>query len=146
MPCSDVTEIIEVVVDGADRLKRYRLAKRTCGQGVGHESLLADWLTGQPANELLALAPETFLEAHGITDDLERFLTLKHLFALQAALRVLLGDAPGGPEDACAAAAVYADGDDLVLDGRIAVDIVTDQIRSCGGCKGCGTAKTKQSA
>lgn len=138
MPCTDVTEVIEVVVDGEDRLKEYTLIKRSCGQGVGHEALLLDWLKNHTVDELLAYDNEVFLAEHPMDEEIEEFLTLKHLFAVQAALEVLTGKAPGGPRDACAAATIHQDGDDTVISGRIAVDILTDKIKSCGGCKGCG--------
>ncbi len=141
MPCQDVTEIIRLTVDRDNRLREYALIKRTCGQGVGNAALLAEWLGGQRVDDILDMEPEAFLEAHEVEDDLEAFLTLKHLFAVQSALRVLVGQEPGGPENACAAASVQFDQDTISIDGRIAVDILTNRIKSCGGCKGCGKTK-----
>ena len=42
MPCKDVTELLEVVLDSEDRLLDYTFSKRTCGQGVGAASLLIE--------------------------------------------------------------------------------------------------------
>lgn len=141
MPCSDITEIIEVVLDGEDRLKDYVFRKRTCGQGVGAGNLLLGVLGGQSADDILAISPEDFLEAHPVEDPLEEFLGLKHLIAVQSALEVLIGRANGGPGEICAAAEIGFDGGETVLTARISVDLVTERIKSCGGCKGCGTSR-----
>lgn len=145
MPCSDVTELIEVVVDERDCLATYRFVKRTCGQGVGLDTLLMSALGGQPVDAILAWELDAFLEEHPTPEGIEEFLALKHLVAVQAALRVLTGMDAGGPGDLCAAAEVEVDGDGhLRLLGQIAVDLVTEHIASCGNCKGCGKTKTKK--
>jgi len=141
MPCNDITEIIEVTLDGQDRLTDYFFRKRTCGQGVGVGGLLLESLQGKSAEELLAITPEFFLETWPVEDPLEEFLGLKHLIALQSALEVLLGKASGGVGEMCAAAEISCDGDDTILVARISVDLVTEKIKSCGGCKGCGTSR-----
>ena len=141
MPCNDITEVIEVVLDEQDRLKEYTFRKRTCGQGVGAGDLLMGVLGGMSAEELLGITPEHFLEAWPIEEPLEEFLALKHLIAVQSALEVLLGKANGGPGEICAAAEIICDGAETTISARIAVDLVTEKIKSCGGCKGCGTTR-----
>lgn len=147
MPCNDVTELIQVTVDADDRLKHYTFSKRTCGQGVGAESLLIDILGGQSVDYILGLDAEGFLETYPLESthpedrDLEEFLSLKHFFAVQSALEVLTGKEPGRKGDLCAAAEISCDNGDLVIDAQIDVDIVTDRIKSCGNCGSCG-AKT----
>lgn len=141
MPCSDITEIMDVTVDGRDCLVDYHFRKRTCGQGVGVESLLLGAFQGMPAEELLGISPEVFLDTWPVEDPLEEFLGLKHLIAIQSALAVLLGRESGGPGEICAAAEVSCDGDATTITARIAVDLVTEKIKSCGGCKGCGTSR-----
>ena len=98
MPCNDVTELIEVVLDRNDRLKEYRFSKRTCGQGVGAQSLLIDQLGGRPLNELLVMTAEEFLTEYPIDDPVEEFLSLKHLFAVPAVPVFALHG--GGPQTA----------------------------------------------
>lgn len=141
MPCSDITEVIEVVLDDQDRLKEYSFRKRTCGQGVGSGNLLIGALGGMPAEELLSMSPEYFLQTWPVEDPLEEFLGLKHLIAVQSALEVLLGRASGGPGEICAAAEISFEDGDTILNARISVDLVTEKIKSCGNCKGCGTSK-----
>lgn len=138
MPCNDVTELIRVEIDDADCLRGYRFIKRTCGQGVGADSLIIEALAGQSVDAILAIAPETFLERYGIQDSLEEFLTLKHLIAVQSALEVLTGRAHGGPGELCAAAEIVFDAGETVLEARISVELVAERIASCGNCKGCG--------
>lgn len=141
MPCNDVTEIMEVTLDSRDCLKGYHFRKRTCGQGVGVDALLLGVLAGQSAERVIAITPEEFLETWPVADPLEEFLGLKHLIALQSSLEVLLGRASGGSGEICAAAEVICDGEETVITARIAVDLVTEKIKSCGGCKGCGTTR-----
>ena len=144
MPCSDVTEIIRVVVDADDRLKDYAFSKRTCGRGVGVASLLIEALRGQSVEALLGYDADRFLADHPAGDELEEFLGLKHLFAVQSALEVLTGREPCGPEAPCAAAEVSVDSEgDVVIEAVIRVDLVTEKIKSCGRCKGCGGSRTK---
>ncbi len=144
MPCSDVTELIRIELDDADRLVRYRFIKRTCGQGVGADTLILSAIEGRTAQDIIAIDPGDFLEEHPVEEEIEEFLTLKHLIAVQGALEVLLGIAHGGPGEMCAAAEIgYEDGL-TTLDARISVDLVTEKIQSCGNCKGCGkNAKPK---
>lgn len=138
MPCKDVTEYIRVVLDASDTLKEYRFIKRTCGQGVGADALLLDQLKGRSLTWFLEADADAFLQEFPAGDELEEFLTLKHFFAIQGALEVLSGKAAGGPGAVCAAAEIACDDSDLVIDARINVDLLTDRIRSCGNCKGCG--------
>jgi hypothetical protein len=141
MPCSDITETIDVVLDGSDSLKTYSFRKRTCGQGVGVENLLLDILGGKDADEILDITPEYFLETWPAAEDIEEFLGLKHLIAVQSAIAVLMGRASGGPGEICAAAEIVFDGEDTLLAAVIQIDLVTEKIASCGGCKGCGSTR-----
>ncbi|MEK7794431.1 MAG: hypothetical protein AAB353_07870 [Candidatus Hydrogenedentota bacterium] len=143
MPCSDVTEIIEVVLDSDDRLREYRFAKRTCGQGVGAESLLIDQLRGRSLAELLTFTADQFLAEFSIPDETEEFLSLKHLFAIQSALEVLTGKEPGRRDDPFAAGEIEFGEGETRISGRIIVDIVTERIKACGGCGSCGTSSPK---
>jgi len=141
MPCSDVTEIIHVELDADDRLQDYYFSKRSCGQGVGAGNLLIEKLRGWSVEKVLAFDAEGFLAEFPIEDELEEFLSLKHFFAIQSVLEVLTGKQPGGKDDPCAAAEISHEDGTLVIDGQIAVDLVTDKIRACGSCKSCGKSK-----
>jgi hypothetical protein len=141
MPCNDITELIQVVVDAEDRLKSYRFVKRTCGQGVGVDTLLMDVLGGQQVDQILAISPEEFLEEHPAEEAIEEFLGLKHLIAVQSALEVLVGAEPGGADALCAAAEIAWDEGDTILDAVIRIDLVTEAIKSCGNCRGCGSKR-----
>ncbi len=143
MPCNDITEIVHVVIDTDDRLKDYSFSKRSCGRGVGVASLLLDRLQGRTVDELIAWPPEEFLAEFPIEDELEEFLSLKHFFAVKSVLEVLTGRSPGGPGDPCAAAEIAFEDGDVVMDAQISIDLVTEKIKSCGNCKGCGRAKKK---
>ncbi|MBP8132175.1 MAG: hypothetical protein KA184_21560 [Candidatus Hydrogenedentes bacterium] len=141
MPCSDVTELIRVTVDAQDRLKSYRFIKKTCGRAVGAEALLLGALGGCSVGEILELTPERFLGQMETSGPIEEFLSLKHLVAVQSALEVLTGGAPGGPGRLCAVAEITFDEGETVIDARISVDLLTNEIKSCGNCRSCGAAK-----
>lgn len=143
MPCKDVTELLEVVLDDQENLKAYAFSKRSCGQGIGATSLLIDQLGGRSLNELLFKTAEEFLTEFPIPDETEEFLSLKHLFAIQGALEVYTGAESGGVNDAFAASDIDYGVDETYIRGRISVDVVTEKIKSCGGCKGCGSATPK---
>lgn len=141
MPCQDVTELIRIVVDDSDRLKDYRFTKRTCGRGVGVDALLMEILGGRAVQDILEISPDQFLAEHPSSEPLEEFLGLKHLIAVQSALQVLCGEEAGGPEALCAAAEIAFEGGDTILEAVIRVDLVTEEIKSCGNCRGCGNSK-----
>lgn len=144
MPCNDVTELIRVVVDDADRLTDYRFIKRSCGRGVGADSLLQEALAGKTVQEILAQEPEAFLEAFAVPDGVEEFLHLKHLIALQSTLEVLTGMAAGGPNDVCAAAEIAFEDGNVIIEARLSVDLMTEKIASCGACgTACGRKKKR---
>ena len=143
MPCNDITETIQVVLDEDGCLADYALAKRTCGQAVGVANLLLPLLRGQSVDELLACTPEGLFAEHPPRESIEEFLGLKHLFALQSALEVLTGKAPGRKDDPCPVAAVSFEDGQTVIDAQILIDALTDKIKSCGGCKGCGNREKK---
>lgn len=140
MPCRDVTETVRLTLDGEDRLLDYALAKRTCRRGVGTQDLLLQRVRGLSARELLALDADALFGAGGPATDLEEFLALKHLFAIQEALSVLSGDRPGGTGDRCTIGEVSSSGGEIEVRAEISLDLLTEKIRSCGRCKGCGSA------
>jgi len=143
MPCKDVTEVLEVILTADDSLKDYRFSKRTCGQGVGAANLIIDQLRGRPMAELLNKTAQEFLGEFPIPDPVEEFLSLKHLFAIQGALEVYAGLESGAKQSAFAVAGVEYGEDETRISGRIGVDILTEKIKSCGGCKSCGNTEGK---
>lgn len=141
MPCNDVTESLVLRLDLEDRLAGYQLRKKSCGRAVGQESLLADEFAGIAAAEILAMGAEDFAERRPFLNDTDAFLRLKHLFALQGGLRVLLGEESGGVNDPVTIAAVAGDEAGYILDAEISVEVLKEKIKSCGNCKGCGVLK-----
>lgn len=140
MPCNDVTELIQVVLDERDQLAGYRFIKRTCGRGVGAKALLMPELGGRTADAILAMDPEAFIGQHPGESELEDFLRLKHLVSVQAALAVLTGRQNGGPACVCNALDVAQEEGNTVFDARIRVDLLTQEIPPCGRCKTCAGA------
>lgn len=139
MPCNNITELMRVVLDKSDRLVSYRFVKRTCGSGVGADSLMNDYFQGRNVHDLLDLDVDRFCDDNPTTDEVEEFLQLKHYFALQNVLAVLTGRTSGGRGEACVVSDVQCDDDELIIDTEIKVDLVADQIQACGRCSMCGT-------
>ncbi len=137
MPCNDVTEVLEVELDGDERLADYRFAKLTCGQPIGSVSMLADVLRGRSVDDLLKVTAPEFLAEFPPEDDLAEFLSLKHFFAVQAALEVYAGLESGAKDSLFAAGEVDYSPDRIRIQGRLAVDLMEEKIEACGGCKGC---------
>jgi hypothetical protein len=139
MPCDDVTELLRVVLDAEDSLLCYELIKRSCGRAVGERSLLLERWAGTPATALLGLDGDDFAESLEIADDTELVLHMKHFFAVQSGLRVLIGLESGGALDPVRVAAIGStDSGGLTLEAEIAIDVITEKIQACGRCNGCG--------
>lgn len=147
MPCNDVTEIIQLTLDADDRLTSYALNKKTCGRGIGAAAMMLEAFAGKTADELLAWEAEDYCHAFPTDDPLLEFLQLKHLFAVQAAIGVLTGSHSGGPASSCPVAEIRYDGGEILIEAHIPVDLLTEKIRACGRCKGCGAnARTARAA
>ncbi len=138
MPCNNVVELIQIKLDENERLTDYEFVKKSCGQGVGNNSLMIDVFRSLSISELLELEPEAMLSIDPTEDRILEFLRLKHLFAVKATLEVFTGAAAGAQGHACAVADVAYDGIESIINAEIDVDIITEQIKSCPGCKGCG--------
>jgi hypothetical protein len=140
MPCSDVTEVLRVELDAQDRLASYALIKKSCGRAVGERSLLAPKLVGLTANQLMD-ATVDLVEPESIPDETEQFLALKHFFAVQAGLRVLLGLDAGGAFEPTRVARVWCEGESVWLEAELVVDVIVEKIEACGRCSGCATRR-----
>lgn len=141
MPCDDITETLNLQLDEHERLSGYRLAKRTCGRAVGQESLLAAELAGRDARAILDMDVEDFVADKNLVDEVETFLTLKHFFAVKAGLRVFLGIESGAAGEPCTVATVICESGQWIVEVDISVEALTQEIKSCGNCKGCGALK-----
>jgi hypothetical protein len=144
MPCDDVTEVLRVLLDPEDRVQGYSLIKRTCGRAVGELSLIHAWAAGLPAADILAADLDVFLDAHTPADgsemaEAEELLALKHLFALQAGLAVIAGEASGAAGETCAIESMVYGPEGCEFVGQVRIDILADKIKACGRCgTGCG--------
>jgi len=141
VPCDDISEVIDIQLDAEERLRDYRLNKRTCGAAVGQESLLLDLLAHRSVEEVLQLEASDVVARFPRMPQAEEFLYFKHFLAVQEALKVLSGLAEGGPGATCEASSIDAEGDNLRFVGTIAVDLMTDRIRACARCSSCSPKK-----
>lgn len=139
MPCNDIRERIEIRLDDDDRLMDYTLIKNTCGAPVGHQALLLGKLQGQPVTSILQNDENSWMNGEtSLTDD-EFFLYYKHLFAIRAALKAAYGLRRGGPDDVCALSSMGCDMHGSLIEGLISIEALTQEIKSCGNCKSCGS-------
>lgn len=142
MPCDDITEVLDVQLDPEDRLRSYALNKKSCGRAVGESSLAAEWAVGRTVEDLLAASIDDYIAWMPETgEDAEEFLYFKHFFALRMGLGAFVGTESGGANDPCAVADVSYGPDGAEFRALLRIDAVTEEIRSCGKCAGCGTKK-----
>jgi hypothetical protein len=134
MPCDDLTESIWIVIDAQERIATYCLRKAACAGAVGEESLLLDRLRGYTVTDILQLDIPGWCGSFRFSDDLDRFLTLKHLFALRAALEAFVGMQPGGPTSRCAVAAVGHDGENTLISAELKMPVLSAIIEGCVCC------------
>ena len=137
MPCSDITETIEIRLDVEDRLHSYSLNKQTCGAEVGSASLLNEWVKGLLPEEIIALSPHSLVEAIPDVDSALEFLSLKHLFALQTSLLVYIGQASGDPTSDCRIAKIVNDFAGVNFLGILPTRTLEHKIKACGNCRNC---------
>lgn len=153
MPCNDVTELLELTLDADDRVTAYSLSKNTCGAPVGGRLELMSFIAGRHVDQLcdrtlLQVLEEATGERWGGEPEGSRsgppkinfvneFMLQKQLGALQRALAVYRGAAPGGKDDAFAVASIDFDGEETRIVGLLRVDILTEEIEACGGCSSC---------
>lgn len=134
MPCNDVTESIRIVLDKGDRIESYILTKKTCGEAVGMESLLIDNLKGKALEGIVGLKESEILRLQAPGSDIERFLTLKHLFGIRSVLEAYAGHRPTGADSDCAIVSVYYDEASTVIEAEIDISLLTERIKACTHC------------
>ncbi len=139
MPCNDVTEILSITLDNTERVVHYSLTKRTCGAAVGNPSLLRRWVDQRPALEVLATTPDQMLQAIKLQSTTWEFLSVKHLLALQMGLRTLVGTDTGTVDSPCAIDSIIGSPAGTQLLAEVRVDMLTNEIKACGGCGTCAT-------
>lgn len=135
MPCNNVSDIIDIVLDNEERLVSYCLTKQTCGRSVGDTSMLLSQLKGKTFSSLL------LLEAHDVCPeedytDVDEFFIVKHLTALKSAFLAYSGRIPSDalhPD----VLSVSSFGDRTAFSVALFLDIAPTKIRPCGNCHGC---------
>ncbi len=140
MPCSDIREIIEIRLNVDERLSHYLLRKNTCGAEVGDGSLLIELVHGLSPEDIITFNPAHLADHLADPDDTLEFLSFKHLFALQAALRVYTGIETGDPTAACSVSSVVNDFAGIEFTGVLDSAPLLEKIKSCGHCQSCGSA------
>jgi len=137
VPCTDVTEIMELRLDLEDRVIDYSLSKQTCGGSVAGRGLIREWVKGRSADEILTLTPARLLTESENPDSTWEYLRLKHLFSIQSVLREYGGQGVSDESGRFVEILSLDHGPEGTrLTARLKVDIITDQIRACGLC-GC---------
>ncbi|MCA9672760.1 MAG: hypothetical protein KC503_44510 [Myxococcales bacterium] len=139
MPCSDVSEYLQIKLDAEDRLVELALAKNTCGAEVGGTVLLG-FARGRTVEQLLAASLSEIVPRLEARRRVERFTLEKQLFALQAALAALVGQAGGALDDVFTIERLeYDERGGTTLSGLVDVGVVAEDVP---GCKTCGTCST----
>jgi hypothetical protein len=132
VPCKDVTELIRVIIGPDDRLKDYQLRKITCGVSIGSTSRLLGRLHTYTISEILKLGCDSIRYQYAGQSEIEDFLNLKHLFALQMVLETFTGR---NGNSVCKIIEISYGDDGIIIAAEIEVNIITDKIKSCGPCE-----------
>jgi hypothetical protein len=134
MPCSDVTEEIRITIDKNDKLVSYELRKRTCGRFMGAPAVIADEVCGRNMDYILAGDDDTLLGEKANTKHARKFIALKHLLAIKSVLAAYRGMKGDVRNNACAIARIDYNGDNVIIDADIKIDMITEKIEACPGC------------
>lgn len=140
MPCADIREIIKIHFGVDERLSQYNLRKNTCGAEVGSENLLIELVHGLGPEEIIDFSPAKLPDFLDNPDDTLEFLSFKHLFALQAALRVYTGVETGDRTATCSVSSIVNDFAGVEFTGVLDSAPLLEKIKSCGHCGSCGIA------
>lgn len=139
MPCADITDVLQLRIGHDNRIAKYWLRKRSCGGASGERSLIFDWLESQSADRIADMQVNEFLSAFPVADEVFEYLLLKHFFAVQSGVRILLGRETGRPDDFCAVESIEFHPDGIDLLAHLRIDAITDQIQACNRCSSCST-------
>ena len=133
MPCTDITELLTLILDHHDRVTAYTLVKRTCGGAVAGRGLIRDWVKHQDIDRVLALRGEQLLTepARGPANE---YLRLKHLFTVQAALRTYVGVAQDDDLELIEIESIEHSADHSEIRAVVKLSVLTEKIRACGLC------------
>ncbi len=135
MPCTDITDRLELTVDSDDRIIGYSLNKLTCGGSVGEEHMIAQWLIGKNVDEVIKTPVDSFHASLRTTiSDIGEYLALKHFIAVQTGLAVMMGEKAGRLEDDCTVECIEYNGTHTTLIVHINVNLITDKIVACNSC------------
>lgn len=135
MPCNDVTDRLKMTISDDNRVVAYTLAKRTCGAEVGEYSLIEPWVKDRTIDDILTTSPDIFFETVAPKDTTEEFLVLKHFFSIRNGLEAFTGrPAVDGEPEKCLIDRVEYGPEGTLFVASIKLDIITNQIKSCGGC------------
>lgn len=137
MPCKDISEDLELVLDSDDRVIFYALRKGTCSGAVGQPSLLRKWIKNRTADKVSQASVDDLWSTFPTRSKTWRFLYAKHLFAVQRAISALSGTTSATASDYCAVRKIEFTDRGLELSARINIDLLTSEIEACGGCN-CG--------
>lgn len=136
MPCSDVSEYLQLKLDADDCLVDFALAKNTCGAEVGGTVLLG-FARGRSVDQLLAASLADIVPRLDARRRVERFTLEKQLYALQSALAALVGRAGASRDDVFTIERVdYDERGGTALSGLVDVGVAAEDVP---GCKTCGT-------
>lgn len=134
MPCTDIQERCELILDLEDRVVGFSLQKETCGAPVGDSSILP-FVAGRAVTELPALDLPTLVGGKHVKF-IEEFMLHKQLVALRRAAAVYLGESEGGPTASFALERIDCDGEVTSISGYSQVEIAPSEVTPCGSC-GC---------
>ncbi len=132
MPCRDITDILEIVIDNNDIIKNYTITKRTCGKDLLTKPSINSLIVGKTADEVLDLNVGKIIKQQKPKTVRKEYLIVKHLVAVRSGLAVMLGKSSGSVEDFCTVVKVEQTEDETVFECELSGDGLKEEIKSCG--------------
>jgi len=133
MPCKDITENLQLILDPEERICDYSLSKQTCGGAVAGRGLIRRWVKQKRVDDVLKLTAGEVLAGSDIKSSTDEYLYLKHLFSIQATLSAFTGSAEGD-DDLLSILSVEYSAEGAEIHARINLKVLTDRIKACGLC------------
>lgn len=132
MPCKDITDILEIVLDDKNCLKEYSLSKKTCGKDINSDPTAEKILIGKTSDEIIDLNISEIIASDIIENKETEFFTVKHLVAVKTGLSVMLGKSSGSTNDYCTIVKIEQSPEETIFKAQISGKGLKEEFKSCG--------------
>ncbi len=137
MPREKSIESIHIILDGAERLREYRLDKISGARTARSTPLMLDHFQDRPIGDILRLDADQFCAQYPSTDNIPQHTFLRHFVALRSVLDAYTGRQRGGPGDVCSIVSIDYEADAVSIEAILYSDTLNHKTDFCVRCHGC---------